>query len=247
MSAIFPGGFAIVYNMPHTHTARITGVVLAVATLAEILVMAHHPSVRTSDPAAAAQQIAALAPLAQIVHGVLIALMLLIAYGLSEFVLRREPARPLIRAGTIAYATGVLVMTGAALVSGFILPALAISLPRATQADLQLTKDLFILCRVLNQTCAHTGAVAMSVGIGLWSIGLLRGRGALKLTGVLGCVIGAAVSVALLTGTLALDVHGMLVVILAQALWNLAVATLLVLSQVEDNGGGTQKSLTLNG
>jgi len=207
---------------------RSAGGILLVATLLEILAMAHHPSVSTPDIAQAALQIVRFSKFAALIHCVLMALMLLVVYGFSEFSLRRGLGRPLIRAGAIAYGAGVIAMLGAALVSGFVLPDLASLTRHVTAIDLQINEQLFVLCRVLNQTCASFAVVAMSVGIVLWSIDLLRDSGSRRMVAVLGLLAGAIPAAALLGGWLHLDVHGMTQVSVLQGCWNLAVAVLLM-------------------
>jgi hypothetical protein len=204
------------------------GGIILTATLLEILAMAHHPSAGTAAIADAPRQIAMLSGLAALVHGVLIGLMLLVAYGLSEFALRRGLRRPLIRAGAIAYGVGVIAMLGATLVSGFVIPDLAASTPHVSPLDLEINAELFVLCRVLNQTCANFGVVAMSAGIVFWSIDLLRDSGSRRLAGVLGCLVGVVPAFALLCGLLQLDVHGMTQVTALQGSWNVAIAVLLM-------------------
>jgi hypothetical protein len=206
----------------------VPGIILLAASLLEILAMAHHPSVATSDITLALRQIAEFSRHAAIVHGVLLALMLLVLYGLSEFALRRGIARPLIRAGAIAYVFGAIAMMGAALVSGFIVPDVAALTPHLSPADLQTNAQLLILCRVLNQSSANFGAVAMCVGIGLWSCDLLFGPSPQRLVGALGCAVGALPAIALMSGLIRLNVHGMSAVVLAQAIWYVAVAVLLM-------------------
>jgi hypothetical protein len=82
------------------------GALLVAGSILEVIAMGHHPSVRTADVAAAVAAITALKTLSGVVHGILIALMLAIAYALSEFVQRRGMDRPLIRAGAISYGAG---------------------------------------------------------------------------------------------------------------------------------------------
>jgi hypothetical protein len=215
-----------------TRSTMIAGAILIVATGLEIASMAHHPSVRTSDAAQAVRQISDMASLSGWVHGTLLAFMLLIAYGFSEFVLRRGITRPLIRAGAITYAAGVLVMFGAAMVSGFIIGELMNLTPHATTVDLQINAQLLTLCRVLNQTWANVGAVAMSAGIALWSIDLLRSAGLARFIGFLGLAISVLPAGALIFGMMHLDVHGMTVVVLLQAAWNVAVGAAMLRERI---------------
>jgi hypothetical protein len=212
--------------------AVVAGAVLATATVLEILAMAHHPSVHTPDVAQAVHAISQLAPLGAWVHGVLQALLLIAAYGVSEFVLRRGLRRPLIRAGAIAYAVGVIAMLGAAMVSGFVIADLMRFTPHTTATDLQINAQLLVLCRVLNQSCANFGAVAMSAGIALWSTDLLRDTGAPRMIGFLGLAVSVAPAFALMFGLMHLDVPGMTAVIVLQAVWNVAVGIAMMRSRI---------------
>jgi hypothetical protein len=206
----------------------VAGTILFVVTLLEILAMAHHPSVDTVEIGQAIRRIGELSRLSELVHGALIALMLLTLYGLTEFALRRGFSRPLVRGGAIAYGCGTIVMLGAALVSGFVIGDIASLLPQNTPTDLRIDHQILILCGVLNQACARFGVVAMSVGIGLWSVDLLRDRGTARTIGVLGCIVAIVPVIGLSSGAIHLDVHGMRTVVLIQTAWNLAIAAWLV-------------------
>jgi hypothetical protein len=217
---------------PAQRHAVIAGAVLATATVLEILAMAHHPSVHTADVAQAVRIFSQLAPLGAWVHGTLQALLLIAAYGLSEFILRRGVRRPLIRAGAIAYGAGVIVMIGAAMVSGFIITDLMELTPHTTPTDLQINAQLLILCRVLNQACANFGAVAMSAGIALWSADLIRDTGTPRMIGVLGLSVSVAPALALMFGLMHLDVPGMTAILVLQAVWNVAVGIAMMRSRI---------------
>ena len=82
----------------------VPGVILLSASLLEVFGMLHHPTVHAAEISDAVEQIARGAALSGVVHGALIALMLLIAYGFIDFSVRRGLRRPLIRAGALGYA-----------------------------------------------------------------------------------------------------------------------------------------------
>lgn len=212
---------------PYAAPSSAAGAILLTATLLEVLAMAHHPSVHSPDVATAVQQIVQLGKLSAWVHGVALSAMLCIAYGMLEFTLRRGWSRPWIRAGSIAYGSGVLVMMGAGLVSGFILPGVIALTPHVSAVDLAINAQLMTLCRVLNQSCANVATVAMSAGTLFWSIDLLRERGVLRALGILGSIAGILPIVALISGSLRLDVLGMSEVVWLWALWNCGVAAAL--------------------
>lgn len=221
----------------------VPAIILLVASLLEVMGMMHHPTVQTSDIAQAVEEIARFSTLSAVVHGALITLMLLIAYGLVDFADRRGFRHPLIRAGAIAYGCGVLVMIGAGLVSGFIITGLASLVPHTTPTDLQINRQLLLLCRVLNQSCANFAVVAMSAGIVCWSLDLWAASGSRRAVGVLGCVVGVVPAFALIFGKIHLDVSGMTEVVIVQAAWNVAVAVLMVRHEPLGDRGGAGKSL----
>ncbi len=205
----------------------VPGMILLSASLLEVFGMLHHPTVHAAEISDAVEQIARGAALSGVVHGALITLMLLIAYGFIDFCVRRGLRRPLIRAGALGYAVGVLVMTGAAITSGFIITGLCALVPHVTPVDLQINRQLLMLCRVLNQACANFAVVAMSVGIVCWSLDLCREPGARRAVGIFGCLVGVVPALALIFGALHLDVAGMTLVVAVQATWNIAVAILM--------------------
>jgi hypothetical protein len=207
--------------------SRIPAALLFGATLLEIVGMAHHPSVQAPDISVVLERIAQLARLSEWIHGVLIAAMLCVAYGLLEFSRLRGWSRPWIRAGSIAYGIGAIMMMGAALVSGFILPGIVVATPHTTPTDLAINAQLLVLCRVLNQSCANAATVGLSAGILCWSIDLMRERGGLRLLSGLGLLVGILPAAGLVWGGVHLNVRGMSEVVWLQALWNCGVAAAL--------------------
>jgi hypothetical protein len=213
---------------PTARTARAAGALLIAASIFELIAMAHHPSVRAADVAQAIVQLREMSAAAAWVHGVLIALMLAGFFALTEFAWQRGITRPAIRAGLIAYAVGVVAMTGAALVDGFVTPRVAMLSPGVSATDLQVTAQLLKLCMLFNQALASLGAIAMSVGITAWSVDLVRGAGAERALGVFGVAIGLGSAGALIAGVLRLDVHGMMLVLVLQVIWTCGVGVLLL-------------------
>jgi hypothetical protein len=235
LSGIFAAALAIVVAsdteilMPNPPATRHAGFILIAITLLAIVFMAHHPTVAPSpDIGHTIERVSGFAHASAIVHGALIAALLATAYCLSVFASWRGFERPLVRAGAIAYGAGVVVMIGAALVSGFVVTDVATLMPHDTATDLQVMRQLLTLCGILNQACANAAAVAMSAGVLLCSIDLARERGVARAIGVLGVVVGLVPIVALPIGAIHLDVRGMMFVVLLQAAWQFAVAAWMV-------------------
>jgi hypothetical protein len=214
------------------HHARVAGIGLIIASLLSVLAMAHHPTVTAPDITQALQQLKDLAALSGWVHGILIALMLFIFWCLTEYSLRRGVEKPLTRAGLIFYGAGMVSMIGAAIVSGWLTARVGALVPAPDGQDLHLLAILINFSFSMNQVLANLGAVAMSAGILAWSVGLMHDKGWNRGTGALGILVGIAPALALIGGGMHLDVHHMLVVVVLQGVWYIALGVLLVTKRV---------------
>jgi hypothetical protein len=210
--------------------ARTAGIVLVAATLLSILMMAHHPTASTHEPASLAADVAGTATLSRIVHGVLIALIGAELYAFTVFAARIARGRSAARAGLVAYAIGAGAMIGAALISGFVMSSLAGHY--ASAPDPAPFVDFARLSMTGNQALANLGVFAMSTAIVLWAIALLHGAPRGRWLALVGFVTALAPAIALALGTIRLDVHGMLAVVLAQAIWNLAAGVALIRGRI---------------
>lgn len=212
--------------------SRTMGALLMVTTLLSAVVMAHHPHVSSPDLAVVMQQISDLAEMSSWVHGILIALMLTVYLGLTEFALLRGVERPLVRAGLIAYGAGMVAMLGAATIDGFITPYLPELLQKGGDQDPHVIAALINYSSLMNRSLADIGVIAMSAGIVCWSVGLMHSAGWPRIVGVLGILVGLSPAIGLLAGGYHLNMHGMLGVVLVQAIWNMAVGGLMVAGKV---------------
>jgi hypothetical protein len=210
---------------------RAPGIVLILGSILSVAAMTHHPSTGASGTSERLAEMTREATLAGVVHGLLIALMLLVFWGLLRFagVLGWSSSR--VQIGAIAYGVGVVCMVGAATVSGFIVPGLAEHFVEASSEAMESAVPIFRFCFEVNQALAQIGSIAMSVGIFLWSWVLVASSDHprwVRGLGALGLVVGAFPVLGLLSGGLHLDVHGMLAVVLAQAGWTICIGTWLI-------------------
>ncbi len=211
-----------------TGAVRTAALVLIVVPCLEVLAMAHHPSVHTHELTQLVAELRASAGRSAQVHGILIALMYLVFLALTEFSVRRGLARAAVRAALIAYGAGVIFMTAAALVDGFITPRIALAVPALAPADPALITQFATFASLFNRAFAHCAAVLMCAGIAAWSLGLLRGSVAARVVGVFGLLTGIGCALALVGGVLPLDVHGMAAVLALQSVWTVGVGVLLL-------------------
>ena len=213
------------------HDTRVAGIVLIAVPLLSILMMAHHPSAGSHEPAALVAEIADKAQLSRIVHGVLIALMGAELFAFIAFCKRLGFERSAVRAGFVAYSIGTGAMIGAALISGFIISDLAAHYVQQPSADPASFVDLSRLAMAGNQALAKLGVIAMSTAIVSWSVALIH-RTRDRWVGIAGFVAGFAPAIALLAGVVRLDVGGMTLVVICQAAWIVIVGIQMVRARI---------------
>jgi hypothetical protein len=186
------------------------GAALIAASAGTIFAMAHHPTHLGSGP------------FVQIVHGVLIGLLGLTAFGFATFVGARGLERPAILAGAVAYVVAVFGGLTAATTNGFVVPALA---ARGDAAG----RDLFLLTWEVDQAFATLGVVSAGLAIVFWSLDFLdRGEREPRLIGLFGLLAGAGPGLLLATGASDMRVAGAFFAYSAHALWGVAVGVHLL-------------------
>jgi hypothetical protein len=196
----------------------IMAALLILTTLVELLAMFHHPHVQEHDRLQATLQIVAVSHLAGWIHGVAIGCCLLIAYCLGELLRRRLPA-PVMRAAALVYAAGIVGWITAATVDGWVLERLASGLAHDTPSDLEGNARLFAMCIAWVVASTNVGVVLTSVAILIASVGLFRNGRFWEIVGTLGLLVGAALSFSIVAGSLAMDGHGIIMVVGLQGLW----------------------------
>lgn len=182
---------------------RIGGGALIVAAAGTVLAMAHHPSGAHGGP------------LGGIVHGAMIALLCVIAFGFARFAQRRGMDRPLILAGAIAYAVSVFAHVGAATINGFVVPAIA-------GRGQPVSHDIFLLAWEANQALARLGVIATGLAYIGWGSDLARERDT-RWLGLAGIAAGLTPAILLLVGAIRMDVAGAFIAYAAHALWAVLV------------------------
>jgi hypothetical protein len=189
-----------------THVA---GWALVGSAAAALLAMSHHPTHLGQGA------------LSGWVHGVLIALSAVIAYGFLHWSRLRGLDRPAVAAALVAYGVALFGGIGAATINGFVLPAF----PHGHGGG-----EAHQLAGAANQALAYLGVVATGAAYALWSLDLLRPRGtrAEKLVGAVG-LVAALVPLALLAaGVLRMNMAGALIVYGSQWAWMALVGLLMI-------------------
>jgi len=203
---------------------RKSGLALIAGSVGGIVTMAIHP---TSGGVLTPAQFERLATVSAVAHSLAIVsfvVMLLGAIGLS--VRLASPDR-LAFSAVIIFAVGAVAILIATSVSGFIVPNIMKQMIKDTPAAAPQWHIVISAIFQINQAFASIYTVAASFAIGLWSISALRSGGLLRGIAIYGCVIAPVVILAICSGRLRLDVHGMAVVVFSQAIWFIVAGTQL--------------------
>jgi len=200
-------------RMPGSFTA---GIGLIAAAAVSVLAMAHHPvSAHWTGG------------IGDYVHGTMIVLLAILFCGFAWFAQNRDLRRPVILAGLVTYGISLAAHTGAAIINGFIVPALA-----ARGAD-AVGHDIFVLCREANQALAAVGVFATGAAFLLWSVDFLEQPNlSSRLVGIAGILTAVLPATALAGGWLELNVQGALVIYAAYAVWAALVGIQLIRGRV---------------
>lgn len=91
---------------------------------------------------------------------------------------------------------------------------------------------LLVFCHTTNATFDVMGVLGMSLGVLLWSLVMTLRDGGTRLIGACGLFIGTAVPAVLISGHLAMTLHGTGAFLLAQVAWTIATATQLIRGQI---------------
>jgi hypothetical protein len=159
-------------------------------------------------------------------HSLALASVPLAIFGFLVLTRRLDRMPNLPRFAFIVYAFAMVAVMSAAVVSGFVAPAIAEGLREAQGSEREVLVALFHYNGHLNRAFAGVHVVASSFAIILWSCAMLRQRSAGWLA-ILGIVIGALTLIGFGSGHVTLNVHGFGMIAIAHALWTSCVAVLL--------------------
>jgi len=195
---------------------RKSGIALIVGSVGGILTMAIHP---TGAGPLTAGQIAHLSLVSGVAHSLAIASVIILflgACGLAQSIAARDR---LSFAAVVVFAFACVAIFIAAAVSGFIVPAILMHMSHdAPNNELQWRIAIDAIFQI-NQAFARIYSVAASLAVILWSVSALRNGGLGRALSAYGCVVSALIILGIVVGHLRLNVHGMAVVWISQALW----------------------------
>ena len=211
---------------------QIAGMVIAVSSILSIVIMTHHPTINASEISSQVTEMVAEMNLNKMVHGSLIGLLFLNFSAFTIYSISRGLQNLLVVLALFAYLMSTIMMTGAALMNGFIFPTFLQNIAQSHQHLLEITPLINVFSWNVNQALANTSVVATSFAITLWSLNLFTANLIQKLIAVIGLIIGSSITILMLGGWLTLDLTGMTLVVIAQSIWNIGIAYLLIFKKI---------------
>jgi len=209
-------------------SGKVAGYAIGSCALLTMLAIALHPHSESRKADELVVEVARLAPMLRIVHGTVIAFMLALLYGFTIYSMRRGLRREAVVGALVAYAAGVGVLILAALIDGFLIPLVAARYAGVPPDVLRVGAGVLTLCGAAIQVLSKFGVIALSAAIALWSTDLLRGRGVLRGAGIVGYAAALIPLGVLFAGGEFLVPMTLSIIVIAQGIWYLAIATLLI-------------------
>lgn len=150
-----------------------------------------------------------------VVHSLAIASLPLLLYGAIVLASRLSVAGAAPELALVSFGLATIATLVAGTASGFLAPPLIL---QAT-TEQGVAQALLHYNGSMNQAFARIEVAASSAAIAIWSAEIVRTRALARGTGVFGLLVGIVVLVALFSGHLTLNVHGMGAVVLLQSAW----------------------------
>lgn len=190
--------------------------------------MAHHPYINASQPEAQIGQMTQIAGLTMHVHGLLILVTLFYVWLFTLYGAAKNT--PIVWLGSGLFAAGGLAMAGAALISGFLAPAMVPGAEINTAEQLAIFEFQSRLLRQSNQVLANAAAFAWLCALICWGSNLVRDSKLFRWVGLAGLIIGSISLLAIVTGNWHMNIKGMSLFVLVITLWFCALACCLLWS-----------------
>jgi hypothetical protein len=204
---------------------RASGAALVAGTLAMLVTMTLHPT--GPELAEAVGKSVWPARINVFAHGLAIASSSFVFFGALGLTRRLTTQANLAILALVIYGFALVAVLTAAVASGLIAPHLIDALARADATQRPMLDTLFRFNFQVNQAFATVYVALSSAAIVLWSAAILRSRLLARWIGVYGCVVGVLLLLGLVGGHLRLDVHRFGAIVIAQAIWLVAIGATL--------------------
>ena len=204
---------------------RMGGIALITASVANIIVMALHPTGHSLMNAG--ERFNLIARLAVGVHWLAFIVMPVAFLGALALTRYLQASNRLAVMALVVFGFAMIAGMLAVVFSGFLGTGLARKMLADAPPGRQVWEALSAYNFGLNQAFAKVLAVTSSAAIMLWSMAMLKGRAMSRGIAVYGWIIGIAIVVMVGPGFLVLDVHGFGLIVLLQSAWFICVGAKL--------------------
>jgi hypothetical protein len=208
---------------------RKSGIALIAGSVGMLFTMAIHP---VGHGPMAPEQIARLAIVSGIAHSIAMVSVLVLFLGACGLTWCVAAEDRIAFTAIVTFGFACVAISIAAAVSGFIVPAIMKHMAQDVADAAHQWQVVIYGIFQINQAFARIYSVAASLAIVLWSVSALRNGGFGRGIAIYGCVISTLIIIGVCVGHLKLDVHGMTVIALGQAIWLIVVGYQL-LSQAQ--------------
>ena len=203
---------------------RKSGIALIAGSAGGIVTMALHP---TAPGALPPDQVMRLMAVSGAVHALAMVSVFLLFLGACGLTRRIAASDRIAFAAIVAFGFACVAMLIAPAVSGFIVPNIMQRMARDVPANGYQWEMIIYSIFQINQAFASIYSVAASLAMILWSVSALRNGGFGRGVAIYGCIIAPLIILAIGSGRMRLDVHGMAAVWLGQAIWFVLVGSQL--------------------
>ena len=209
---------------------RKSGIALIAGSLGSILTMAVHP---VGTATLTLEQVERLAIASAAAHSLAIVSFFVLFLGACGLARKMAAEDRIAFAALVSYGLACVAGLIAASVSGFIVPEIIRHMAHDAAANAGQWNMIIYAVFQINQAFARILAVASSVAIVLWAVSALRNGALSRWIAVYGCIVAPLVMVGIGSGHLRLNVHGMALVAIAEAVWFIVVGAQLCSSSGE--------------
>lgn len=214
--------------MDDKHDTRLAGGLIIAATLGSLVLMLHHPtSLDGPDDGLLMGDWTNTA-----VHGGMIACLLILRFGFSDWARRLGRDHASVRAGALAFDAGMTAFVAAALVNGFAVSGLLM-----TQADPAAVRLQVAAFGALNRALANFGMALTTVAMALWAVRMLRLDALTRFAGVVGIAVALAAAAWMLVGQGAFGLYPATIATVLFGAWSILVASRMIRDHPSGDAG----------
>jgi hypothetical protein len=211
---------------------RAAGLAIIVSAIASIVAVALDTAASGHDALSIMQSMIKIQQSHQLVHVVAMACLGGLMFGYTAFSQRLGLHRAPVMAALIAYGLGTVLMFLGTIIDGFVSADTALMFvgqaPDAIKAGFWMIQTM---SGVVLIDIAKVSWVLQSIAVLLWAFALLQERGLKRAIGVLGLIVGALPAITVFVVGSAMTDMVVVGILLMQAVWNIAAATLLLIDK----------------